>query len=175
MNQKKQKCPLSLVGQREITVLDDGRIKLPTDVLRTLRSAEPSSSGLYPGRIPLTKALVLCPEPLWDRWKGDLQSQFPALKTHPGAAAYLNPFKPVKWDRQGRLSLPAEAHDLAGISGSLTVVLVGRDYYLQIWAKKEFDKAVAECDATLLELDRRPSAEDREEDTRSRPRGDGIL
>ncbi len=171
MKSKKQQGLVNLIGQREVTVLDGGRIKLPADIVHTLRSARPSLFSLYPGRIPLTKALILCPAPFWDRWKEDLQSQFPVLKTHPGAVAYLNPFKPIKWDRQGRISLPAEAHHLAGISAGITVVLIGKDYYVQVWAKEEFDKAVVGCDAALRELDPHPSDEESKEYTQFLPGG----
>jgi len=171
MKSKKQKCPVNLVGQREVTVLQDGRIKLPADVLDTLRSVSRASRTLYPGRIPLTKALILCPKLLWNRWKRDLQSQFPSLQTQPGAAAYLNPFKPVNWDRQGRIFLPAEANQFAAIPHSTAIILIGKEYYLELWSETEFNKAIAQCDAALQELDPLPEDKRSKEDTHTRAGG----
>jgi len=61
MKPKKQNSPVSLVGQREVTVLDDGRLKPPADVLSMLESLKLSGKSLCPERIPLAKALTDSP------------------------------------------------------------------------------------------------------------------
>jgi len=155
MKPRKQDSSVGLVGQWDITVLDDGRIKLPADVLRMLQSLGLSSYRLCPGRIPREKALVLCPEQFWDRWKEALLSQFPLLKTHRGAAAFINPFKPIGWDTHGRISLPAPACYYAGIGKGVPIILVGKDYYMELRTEEEFMKAFEDCKAALAETNLR--------------------
>jgi DNA-binding transcriptional regulator/RsmH inhibitor MraZ len=176
MKPGKQDSSVGLIDQRESTVLDDGRIKLPADVLRALESLPAQSKTLYPGRIPLAKALILCPKGFWEQWKGHLQSQFPLLKTHPGAAAYLHPFKPIKWDREGRISLPAPASHYAGIGKSVSIVLIGKGYYFEVWREDEFHRAIAECEAALRKTDSPPpNGPDFVEDAERRRRGGSVL
>jgi DNA-binding transcriptional regulator/RsmH inhibitor MraZ len=146
MESPKQALSVGLIGQRDTTVLDDGRIKLPADILTMLKSLRLSRNRLCPGRMPRVKALVLCPELFWERWREHLRSRFPLLKSHPGAAAYLDPFKPIGWDRQGRISLPGPASSYAGIRAGHTVIFLGKEYYLEVWAEEEFNKAIAECE-----------------------------
>lgn len=162
MKSGKQDSSVGLVGQWDITVLDDGRIKLPGDVLDVLQSSGLSSHRLWPGRMPLAKVLILCPEPLWDRWREALLSQFPSLKTHPGATAYLDPFKPIRWDAHGRISLPAPACYYAGIRKGVSLVLVGKEYCLNLWTEGEFKEAMEDCEAALARADlRQPNDEGR--------------
>ncbi len=174
MEPDKQDIPAGIVGQWDITVLNDGRIKLPADVLRMLRSTGLPGVRLCPGRIPLVKALVLCPEPWWDRWKETLLSRYPSLKTHRGASAYLNPFKNIQCDTHGRMSLPSPACYYAGITEGLPLILVGRVYRMELWPEEEFMKAFKDCEAALAEADRQqPNSNDREDDYRARtPGGD---
>jgi DNA-binding transcriptional regulator/RsmH inhibitor MraZ len=159
MEPDKQDIPAGLVGQRDITVLDDGRIKLPGDIMAELESLTRLEKVLYPGRIPQVRAIVLCPEEHWDHWQVHLQSQFPLLKTHPGAIAYLHPFKPATWDRYGRVSLPAAASYYAGIRKGISAVLIGKGYYLELWPEEEFKKALRDCEAALAKAAlRQPSS-----------------
>jgi DNA-binding transcriptional regulator/RsmH inhibitor MraZ len=161
MKPRKQDSSVGLVGQWEITVMEGGRIKLPADVLRMLQSLKPQSKKLYPGRIPLTKALVLVPAQFWDHWKEALLSEFSLLQAHPGAAAYLNPFKPVGWDRQGRVSLPALPSNYIAIRKGGGIILVGKGYYVELWTEEEFKRAFKDCEAALAKADLQPN------DTRS--------
>ena len=175
MEPQKQSFAVEPVGQREATVLDDGRIKLPADVLRRLRSSKTRLHVLYPGRLPLAKALVLCPKPFWDRWTEALKLRFPVLKTHPGAAAYLSPFKPATLDRQGRMSLSAPASYHAGIRKGISIVLIGRGYYLELWAEEEFKKAFKDCEAALAQADlRQLNGKGLGEDCHIQTQGDGT-
>lgn len=151
MEANEQLASIGLTGQCEVTVLEDGRIILPSDILRLLYHHHVQK--LCAGRIPGLKALVLCPEQFWDRWISHLETKFPVLKTHPGATAYLTPFKPVAWDSQGRISLPALASNHAGIVRGGAVVLIGRDYHIELWAEAEFSKTMRECENALRAAD----------------------
>lgn len=148
MNTEKQNTSIGLIGQHEVTVLEDGRIKLPSHLRRQLENA--GVHVLLPGRVPGLKALVLCPEHLWHRWVHQLQKQFLNFKSHPGARVYCTPCKPITWDSQGRISLPALAYNYAGIKAEATVFITGMDYYLEIWAEEEFSKITLECERALL-------------------------
>ncbi len=171
-----QNIAVEPAGQREATVLDDGRIKLPADILRRLRSSKTRLHVLYPGRLPLAKALVLCPKPFWDRWTEALMLRFPVLKAHPGAAAYLSPFKPATLDRQGRISLPAPASYYAGIRKGASIVLIGKEYYMELWTEEEFKRAFADCEAALAKTDpRQPNGQDPTQECRIRTQGGATL
>jgi DNA-binding transcriptional regulator/RsmH inhibitor MraZ len=176
MKPEKQDFSVGRISQWDATVLDDGRIKLPADVLTMLESLKLSTNTLCPGRIPRAKALVLCPEQSWNRWKEHLQSQFPLLKTHRGAAAYLHPFKPIGWDRQGRISLPTAASSYAGIKAGSTVIFLGKEYYLEVWTEEELNRAIKECEDTWCKADlQRSNGQGGGVDLRLRPQGGGTL
>lgn len=147
MSKKNNHSDIRLIGQYEVTVLEDGRILLPIELQRQLAGS--GVKKLCPGKIPGMKAVVLCPQQLWNRWANHLETQFPSLKTHPGARAYLTPYKPISWDPQRRLSLPAGAHNYASIRPQTTAVILGKDYYLEVWSEEEFSKVVQDCERQL--------------------------
>jgi len=166
MKANEQLTSIGLIGRHEITVLDDGRIILPSDIVHLLQAA--GVKKLYPAEIPGLKALVLCPEQLWNRWVAHLETKFPTIKTHPGARAYLTPFKPVAWDSQGRISLPALASNHAGIRARGTVVIIGNTYYMELWAEDEFSKIRQGCEDALRKTDQQQQdSEDSDADVRS--------
>lgn len=138
---------IRLIGQYEISVLDDGRIILPSDIVQRFREGDVKE--LYPGRIPEVKALVLCPGHIWDRWLAHLQKEYPSFQTHPGARAYTTPFKPIRWDSQRRISLPALANNYAGIKARGMAIIFGRGDYLELWAEEEFSKIKEACENAL--------------------------
>lgn len=138
---------IALVGQYEVTVLEDGRIRLPSDIARLLRAG--SINTLYPAEIPGLKALVLCPEQFWKSWKDHIEKQLPPVETHPGVRAYTTPFKPIKWDSQGRISPPASVGNRIGIKADSTAILLGKVYYLELWAEDEFTQMKAKCEDAL--------------------------
>lgn len=150
MSKKDSHFDISIIPQYEVTVLEDSRILLPIEFRRRLAAC--GVKKLYPGKIPGMKAVILCPQQWWSRWTDYLQTQFPSLKTHPGARAYLTPFKSIGWDPQGRISLPADVHNYAGIKRKTTAVILGKDYYLELWSEEEFSKAVLDCERQLTKL-----------------------
>ena len=176
MKPERQHASAGLVGQRDLTVLDDGRIKLPADVLRMLQSLGLRSRKLCPGRVPLTTALVLVPAEFWRRWKEALLSRFPLLRAHPGATAYLDPFKPITWDFEGRISLPAPASHHASIARGVSIILIGKDYYVELWTEEEFKRVLADCEAALARTDLRQSnGNGPVQECRTRTQGDATL
>ena len=143
---KKQRS-ISFVGRYEVTVLTDRRIILPADVIRQL--IDHNVERVLPGRLPGSRALVLCPENLWGNWVKKLKKSFPCLRTHNGARTFLVPWQPVGWDTKGRITLPRRAREHAGIKADETVIIMGMDYCFELWPEKEFNKIMQECEATL--------------------------
>jgi DNA-binding transcriptional regulator/RsmH inhibitor MraZ len=145
---KRQQHSISFVGRYEVTVLTDRRIILPSDVIQQLKAYNIES--VFVGRIPRSKAIVLCPENLWGHWVKKLKKSFPCLRTHNGAITFLIPWKPIGWDSKGRITLPRRARDYAGIKANETAIIVGTDYCFELWSEKEFNDRVRECEAALL-------------------------
>jgi len=148
LKSKKQQHSFSFIGKYEVTVLTDNRIILPVDVIRQLK--DHNAKKIFPGRLPGSKALVLCPENLWDRWINKIKKSYPFLRTHDGARAFLIPWQPVGWDTKGRITLPRRAREYAGIKKNETAIIVGTDYCFELWSEKEFNDKVRECEDALL-------------------------
>lgn len=144
---KKKKRSVSFVGRYEVTVLSDRRIILPADVIRQLR--EHGSKKIFPGRLPGSRALVLCPENLWGHWVNKLKKSFPCLRTHTGARTFLIPWQPIGWDTKGRITLPRRAREYTGIKANETAIIIGAGYCFELWPEKELNKIIQECEATL--------------------------
>jgi DNA-binding transcriptional regulator/RsmH inhibitor MraZ len=144
---KKKPRPISFVGRYEVTVLTDRRIILPVNVIRQLK--DHNAKKILPGKLPGSKAIVLCPENLWNHWVKKLKKSFPCLKTYNGARTFLVPWQPVGWDTKGRITLPRRAREHAGIKADETVIIMGMDYCFELWPEKEFNKIIQECEATL--------------------------
>ncbi len=144
---KKKQRSISFVGRYEVTVLTDRRIILPADVIRQLKNH--SIERVFIGRLPGSKALVLCPENLWGCWIKKIKKSFPCLRTHIGARSFLIPWQPVGWDTKGRITLPRRAREYVGIKANETAIIMGTDYCFELWPEKEFNKIIQECEATL--------------------------
>ena len=76
MEKNRQQRP-GFVGEYEATVLGDGRLRLPDQVVRQLRAH--NARQLWVTAIPGTKAVVLCPEASWVRWVGGKRPVNPIL------------------------------------------------------------------------------------------------
>lgn len=150
---KKRNPSNSFVGSYEVTVLGDRRIILPADVIRQFR--DHSTKRVFPGRLPGSKAIVLCPVNLWDRWTNKLKKKFPCLKNLSGARIYLVPWQPISWDSKGRITLPRRAREYAGIKAEETVIIMGTDYCFELWSEKEFNEILKECETALRKLVKR--------------------
>ena len=146
-SKKKKSHSISFVGRYEVTILTDRRIILPCNVIRQLR--DHGSERVLPCKLPGSRALVLCPENLWDYWIKKLKKSFPCLKTYNGTRTFLVPWQPIGWDSKGRITLPRRAREYAGIKADDTAIIMGIDYCFELWPEKEFNKIIQECEATL--------------------------
>jgi len=146
---KEKQRSISFVGRYEVTVLTDRRIILPVDVIRQLR--DHGIERILPGKLPGSRAIVLCPENLWDHWIRKLKKSFPCLKTYNGARTFLVPWQSISWDTKGRITLPRRAREHAGIKANETAIIMGMDYCFELWPEKEFNEIIQECEATLRE------------------------
>ena len=147
MKMKQKQISPSFVGKYELTVLSDSRVILPADVIRQLRNR--GIKKLLPGRLPDLKALLLCPEIFWGRWRNTLTRRFPCLKTNSGARTFLVPWQPVRWDSKGRISLPRKAREFAGIKPYQTVIILGNNYCFELWSEERFNEITRECEDIL--------------------------
>ena len=150
MESKNRQCSISFVGQYELSVLGDHRIVLPANLIRQLEGN--GTEEVLPGRIPGLRALILCPGNLWGKWLKKLKRGFPCLDTYGGARAFITPWEPTRWDSKGRITLPRRAREYAGIKAHDTVVVIGADYYIELWADEEFTRMTRECETGLGEL-----------------------
>jgi len=144
---KRNQRSVSFFGRYEVTVLTDQRIVLPADVIRQLRSHR--AEKILVGRLPRSRALVLCPENLWGHWVSKLEKSFPCLRTHNGARAFLIPWQPLIWDTKGRITLPRRAREYVSIKAGETAIIIGMEYCFELWSTKEFNKIIQECEAAL--------------------------
>jgi DNA-binding transcriptional regulator/RsmH inhibitor MraZ len=147
MKVKEKQISASFVGKYELTVLSDSRVILPIDVIRQLRSQ--NIEKLLPGRLPGLKALLLCPEIFWCRWRQTLTRRFPCLKSDNGTRTFFVPWQPIRWDSKGRISLPREAREFAGIKPYQTVIILGNNYCFELWAQERLDEVTRECEDIL--------------------------
>ena len=145
----KQQHSVSFIGKYEVTVLNDRRIILPADIIRQLEYN--SLKKLLPSKLPMRKAIILCPEIFWGKWLKKIKKKFPCLEIQDGARTFLIPWQPTKWDNKGRISLPRRARDYAGIKANSTVIILGIDYYIELWPEEEFTKMTRECEIALGE------------------------
>ena len=147
MKMKRKQISVSFVGKYELTVLSDSRVILPIDVIRQLK--DQGIKRLLPARLPDLRALLLCPEIFWDQWRMTLIRRFPCLKTNNGARAFLIPWQPITWDSKGRISLPRRAREFVGIEPYQTVIILGNNYYFELWPEESFNEITRECEDVL--------------------------
>ena len=147
MKARRKQIPVSFVGKYELTVLSDSRVILPVDVIRQLRRQ--GIEKLLPGRLPDLKAILLCPEIFWGRWRKTLTRRFPCLKTNNGARTFLIPWQPIRWDSKGRISLPRKAREFAGIQPYQTVIILGNNYCFELWSEERYNEITRECEDIL--------------------------
>ena len=151
---KKKHRPVTFVGRYEVTVLTDQRIILPADVIRQLKNH--SIERVFIGRLPGSKALVLCPENLWGCWIKKIKKSFPCLRTHVGSRSFLIPWQTIRWDNKGRITLPRRAREYACIKANETAIIMGTDYRFELWSEKEYDEIINECESALHKSVRYP-------------------
>ena len=149
MKTKLELNSVSFIGKYEITVLGDGRIILPTDVIQQLKNH--NTKRLLPSKIPGLKALVLCPETHWNQWIYKLKREFPCLKTNNGARTFFVPWKPIIWDSKGRITLPRRAREYVELKPCHAAIILGNHLYFELWSEEEYTKITRECEATLHE------------------------
>ncbi len=136
-------------GYHHHTLDEKGRLSLPSEYRAELKAfgEEPSMLTLWHDR------LLLCPPPAW----AELLRQISAGRAlDPGHRAlktftFANSAKaPV--DRHGRISIPANLREAAGLRREVTVV--GVDDTIEIWDRARFLEFVARTQARHDELTR---------------------
>jgi len=148
---------INLTGQFEVTVHEDGRLILPAEFRRQLAKA--GVENLYVGKIPRTRAIVLCPPQLWDQWVSQLVIQYPVLRNHAAARKYTTPHRTIGWDSQGRMSLPIDTWSQSGTRHWPRIVIFGKGTHLELWPEEEFSNLVDELESLLAGSDQEQGAD----------------
>lgn len=125
--------------QTELTVLTDGRIKLPCRNRRHLSKS--NIDQICVGRIPGKPAVALVPEPFWERWEDDLRDQYPDLKKHTAVAAYFTPLD-IK-NPSNKFKLPSDVTQKANLLPGKTAKLIPYDYYFELWELGKLNEALS--------------------------------
>ena len=135
-------------GEYEVTVLGDGRIRLPRKA--AVQLAEQGVVAVWLAFIPCGKGLVLCPESHWLTWVKQQQERFPVLETLEGFRALLSPSQRAKLDRQGRIYVSTKLREAAKLSPGQPAVVVGVGEVFEIWAPDAFAEATAEYEQAFF-------------------------
>ncbi len=138
MKQEKKEHKLEFLGEFELTVMDDGRIRLPSKV-RTLLDKH-KIKKLRPTILPNEKAIALCPEQFWPKWIEKLFREDSSHSTFQKERRYLTPSTPLGWDKNGRIYIPKSLSKYAGIPPGKTVIIAALTNHLEIWEENEYLK-----------------------------------
>lgn len=128
-------------GQYDVSVLSDGRVRLPDEVVKQLERR--GVKAVWLATLPNLKALVICPERFWPRWVQQARHQFKFLETEDGIRAISSMWKRRTWDSKGRLLVPGALMQYAGIRPGGRVVLVPFRNYFELWEDGNFKELVA--------------------------------
>lgn len=127
-------------GSAQTKVDPKGRLKLPTEIRRTLEER-------WGTEVFLTSVAGDCahlyPLPVWEELEARLAKVPSSDRTKQRFLERVNHFgQQLRLDSQGRVVVPPILRASAGISGD--VVVSGRMDYLEIWNRERFDKKLAE-------------------------------
>ena len=136
---KRQTAP-PFLGHFDVTITEDGRLRLPKGVIQLLQAHQVRSLRLC--ALPWLKALVMCPTALWDAWIQEAKHRFLCLSTPVGIRTCLSPSTVVQPDARGRISIPERLCEHAGLRVGDTAVVVGMEHYLEIWSPGELEQAL---------------------------------
>ena len=133
-----------LVGKHVNKIDRKGRVSVPKPFRAALEEADPDSSFVGAYAFPLFKvpAIAICSE----AYMSDIADRVDAFDTFSDeqddmSAVILESAHPLPYDTEGRVVLPAELLEHAGISGE--AIFVGRSKCIHVWdpeAHREHNK-----------------------------------
>ena len=88
---------------------------------------------------------------MWSNWVGRLKKQYCLLNTLEGMRTFLGPSKQAWWDSRGRLYIPARLRAYADLKPGSATVLVGMEWYFELWGSHIFNEMAQKCERGLRE------------------------
>jgi MraZ protein len=123
-----------LSGEFELTMDDKGRISLPSD----LRNCLPGTA------LWLTKSIEKCvwvfPPEQWERVSERFMASVSLSleKSSWVQHRFIVPARPVEIDKSGRIAVPPNLRNYAGLSKDCMICGVGK--YIEIWSMDQYEK-----------------------------------
>jgi len=128
-------------GQYDVSVLGDGRVRLPNEVVKQL--GPQGGKWVWLATLPDLKALVICPERFWPDWVQWTTKRFTFLETEDGIRALRSTWVRRQWDRKNRILIPDTLMQYAAITIHGRVVLVAFKTHFELWDESSFKEHVA--------------------------------
>jgi MraZ protein len=129
-------------GQAEYSIDEKGRVALPAKMRRAM---SPAAKDTFVATRGMERAVYLYPLDYWER----LEAQFENLNVfHTETRDFLRTI--TRWadelplDAQGRVVVPKNLMDFAGLAPRSPALIIGALNRLEIWSPAEFDKYQAD-------------------------------
>ena len=131
----------SFRGRSENAVDGKGRLAIPAKMRRALT---PEAQDTFVATRGLETCIVLYPLDVWEQKEAHLRSlnQYEGEETRHFLRALTMWAEDVALDKQGRILLPADLRDFAGITDA--AVVIGTVDHLEVWDPAELDAYFAE-------------------------------
>lgn len=135
----------SLKGRSQNSVDDKGRLAIPAKMRRVM---SPQANETFTATRGIETCIELYPLDVWEQKEERLDqlNQFSDEETRHFIRTFMMWAEDVSLDKQGRIVLPAELRDFAGISD--TAVVIGAVDHLEVWDPDEFEVYLSEQSST---------------------------
>ena len=132
-------------GRSQNSVDEKGRLAIPAKMRRVM---SPEANETFTATRGIENCVVLYPLDVWEQQEEqfDRLNQFADEETRHFVRTITMWAEDVSLDKQGRIVIPAELRDFAGISD--TAVVIGTVDHLEVWDPDELDAYFAEQSST---------------------------
>lgn len=134
----------AFIGTHSHTLDDKGRVSIPAQFRRQLTGEE-----LYLN-VGMEGCLVLYPHQRWQELEEKLLSQPRNARTRYLYRSLAQNLKAVSVDSQGRISIPAELAEKAGITGE--VMFLGRFDVIELWNSERYRTYIEDSEQSCEEI-----------------------
>lgn len=132
-------------GRSQNSVDEKGRLAIPAKMRRVM---SPEANETFTATRGIEICIELYPLDVWEQKEERLDqlNQFSDEETRHFVRTFTMWAEDVTLDKQGRIVLPADLRDFAGISD--TAIVIGTVDHLEVWDPDEFDAYLAEQPST---------------------------
>lgn len=134
----------AFIGTHIHTLDDKGRVSVPAQFRRQL-----TAEDLYLN-VGLDGCLVLYPSQIWQKLEEKLLSLSRNRQTRFLVRSFAQNLKAVSVDSQGRISIPAELAEKAGITGE--IMFLGKFDTMELWQPERYDAYIADSELSCEEI-----------------------